>query len=751
MDANTRRVWPQPPEGCTYVRQALRGGEYISTGYFRADRVDRHGRGRTVHACKGVTSLFFDCDLLSLYDAARQKNGQVLEARAAERKARLYAEDPAIVSQLRELLLSDIVPCVEQAIGLPPTLTLDSGWGFHVHYAVEEGMATEVTALQQIAAAIIAEANRLAFEVGRSFAPALDMPSAFDATHDVGARLARLPGSQNTKAPGDPRDVRTVQASDTLLERSKLAQLRDDYLRPGVLPDSQDEQPVPKPRRPKAATQVEVDFRAMRLADGRVWQTVADALSPGERTKVVCPFGGSTIGSGFFAKEPDGRGRYYSAPQACTYWNTYEGVGKSGLADLVQGPGKNGRPGGPLNSPTNLYRMLAEDDNFAFWFDAFRECEMDGDEPLTDIAWVRVLQHMDSAYGWSWRPGRELIWSTMEQVCRERSRNPLQDYLRTLQWDGLPRCHRWITDVCGVEDRDVYRAYSLRWCIGLAARAMDPGCKLDTVLVLTGPQGFGKSSLFREWSTVPGLGSLFSDTRFNLKDKDAYLQLYNCWLYEDAEGASSSTADKELRKAFLASQVDRIRPPFGRKVRTFKRHTVIVQTSNEKNLLRDASGDRRYHVVQVPKAGTADLDWLRTHKEQLFAESVARWQAGEQWWLTPEEDRLRGANNEQFRFVDWYSECAVVAFDANRGGPRNRFTPAQFARAIDPNINPQARGLSLSAALLRAGFERVRSNGSTWYEKVAPCTGNANGLQAIRDLRDPNPHPHVHRVYSPGE
>jgi len=72
MDANIRRVWPKPPVGHTYVRQSLKGGEYISTGYFPSKRVDRHGRGRTVQNCKAVTTLFFDCDLLPLFDAARQ-------------------------------------------------------------------------------------------------------------------------------------------------------------------------------------------------------------------------------------------------------------------------------------------------------------------------------------------------------------------------------------------------------------------------------------------------------------------------------------------------------------------------------------------------------------------------------------------------------------------------------------------------------------------------------------------------------
>ena len=163
------------------------------------------------------------------------------------------------------------------------------------------------------------------------------------------------------------------------------------------------------------------------------------------------------------------------------------------------------------------------------------------------------LQHMCTAYDWHWRPGRELIWSTIEQVCKDRTRNPVRDYLKGLSWDGVPRCDRWLIDTFGVEDNDVHRTYALRWCIGLVARVFEPGCKLDTMLVLTGPQGAGKSTAFRRWATVPEVGELFSDTRFNLRDKDAYLQIYSAWLYEDAELSGYNAADKEARKGFLSS------------------------------------------------------------------------------------------------------------------------------------------------------------------------------------------------------
>ena len=734
MDSRVMRVWPAAPEGQTYVRQTLAGGEYISTGVFPRNKVDHKGRGRSVDNCSAVTSLMFDLDLLPLYDAARQAKGAVLEMRAQDRKLRLYAENPAMVRAFKELLREEFLSVLEDVVGEPPTLIVDSGWGYHAHYAVDPEMQEQKEALRTVCAAVIDECNRRCHDRGKTLQPPVDMPAAFDKTFDVGARLARMPGSRNTKAPGNPRKVEVIHSSKTVLDHRLLLALQEEYLRDGQTPDHGEDFKVPRPARPKQARRVDCDFRAMHLADGRAWQTIASSLAPGERTKVVCPFGGSSVGSGFFAAEPDGRVRYYSSPTDTTYWNTYVAPKRSGLADLMRGPSKRGQPGEVLKSVVNLTRMLRDDGGYDLWYDEFRQREMDGQDAVTDTLWIHVMEHMESTYAWSWRPSQQMIWGAIEKVCRERSRNPLCEYLNTLQWDGQPRIDRWITEVCRVEDNATMRAYSRRWVIGLLARAFKPGCKLDTSLVISGPQGFGKSTMFREWVTLPGLDDLFVDTKIDLRNKDAYLTLHTCWIYEDAELAGQSASDTESRKAFLSSQVDRLRPPFGRKMREYKRHTVIVGTTNEDEFLKDRTGDRRYWVVRVTDPRGADMQWLREHRNQMLAEARVALEAGEQWWLTQNEDRLRALNNKQFQSIDWYTECAITGFVANGGGKRNGITVAQFARAVDPNLSVQSRSVSLSAALLRAGWRKWRSNGVTYYFKDTEQKHTDNGIKAIKAL-----------------
>lgn len=738
-DPRVQRVWPTPEDGHHYVRQSLPGGVYVSTGTFPERSVDHKGRGRTFENVAQVTSLFFDADLLPLYDAARRARGAVLERRARDRKQKLYTEKPAVIEAFKQLLLKEIVPMVESTVGAPPTLVVDSGWGYHVHYAVIDELGADKDMLRTLAQGVVTEANRRAYELCQSMRPSIEVEAAFDPTFDVGCRLARMPGSQNTKAPGQPRPVTVVASSDTVLDHDLLGKLQQELMPSAQLELEPDNVPTVKPRQHQ---RVEVDFRSQRLPDGRTWQQVVAALGPGERVKVVCPFGGSTVGSGFFHVEADGRARYWSGPSCTTYWNSHVVETRSGLAQLVRLPKKkNQTQGSVANTVTNLLLMLEHDSTWDLWYDSFAQREMNGAEVVQDTMWVDILTHMETAYGWSWRVGKDTLWSAVEVVAHRRERNPVVEYLQTLQWDGCPRIQRWLVDGAGAEDTELNRTYGRRWFIGLIARALKPGCKLDTMLVLTGPQGYGKSSVFRELMELPGLPQLFADTRFNLRDKDAYLQLYSAWVYEDAELAGSSAADQETKKAFLSSAIDRIRPPYGRKVRTYKRHTVVVGTTNEQSFLKDRTGSRRYWVVEVDGKSQADLEWIRRWRDQLLAEAMVAYANGEQWWLTSTEELYQQKHNCGYEWSDWYTECAHTVYINNGGGWANRFTVGQFARSIDDRMNPQRLGISLSKALRRAGFSKRRSNGVIWYYIEGNEKHHNNGLIALRGIHETSQHP----------
>ena len=214
--------------------------------------------------------------------------------------------------------------------------------------------------------------------------------------------------------------------------------------------------------------------------------------------------------------------------------------------------------------------------------------------------------------------------------------HPVRDYLSSLEWDGQPRAHGWLTSHAGAPNKTIVQAYAKRWLISAVARIFNPGCKVDTCLVLQGAQGAKKSTLLRvmageEW---------FSDTPIDVGSKDAMAALHGVWIYEFAEmEAVKRGKAATATKAFLTSPTDKYRASYARHVTAHPRSCVIAGTTNDAAALpADDTGSRRYWPVEITRV---DVEALKLDRDQLWAEAVELYRSGEQWWLTDDEERRR--------------------------------------------------------------------------------------------------------------
>jgi hypothetical protein len=693
-------VWPQPPAGYAYVEQTLRTGDYLSTGYYPEEIARKRGPGRNGPNCVGVASLLFDCDLVGWLMAMRRHQGLDVPTVVDEQKAIMYATWDTDLQ--REYMLQElraiVEPVVERCVCGPVTAVRDSGWGLHFHLRVSPQLSRQKARLKNLTHRAIDEINR---RVHTKMAEihGIDWVEAFDNTHDVGSRLARRPDTVNPKGPRPiavvtltDRPERELTEADAQAMHAMLPELVEEE---AAAPKASKTPAAKRPaRRTSKHTRHYIDFRYHDWPQGGTWQDFVDSMTT-EREDVICPFGGTSKGSAFFRVMPSGRSLLVSNATDTTYVNTYNPQPEQELAAGGRARGltykcdRDGRPT-PVPEPTtlNLLAILEGDDTWALWYDLFRESPMDGDEPLTDEVYIQVLEILERRYSWTRNlPGKDKVWSSILRICRKHSRDPVRDYLDALQWDGEQRLHLWLHEVVfrpAVEAGAIPAAYPLidfyavlgrRWAIGLVARALDPGCKLDTVLVLAGRQGFRKSTIFRRWCPF---SDLFTDTSIDPRNKDAALTLAKCWLFEDAELASGTRAQEEQKKNFLTRQMDHVRFPYDRTTRAIKRHSVFVGTTNDSAFLRDATGSRRYWVVSCPKIDhldewhpdqpVADTVWLAQHRDQLLAEAVELYRQGEPWHLAPEEDRMRAQTNSQFEAATELDAAASAVYQANRGG-----------------------------------------------------------------------------------
>lgn len=231
----------------------------------------------------------------------------------------------------------------------------------------------------------------------------------------------------------------------------------------------------------------------------------------------------------------------------------------------------------------------------------------------------------------------------IETLGKRAAYHPVQDYLNGLLWDGIPRLDTFLITHGGADDNAFNRAATARTLIAAVARAMRPGAKVDTALILESTQGFRKSTLFSALAVHP---SWFADNPGQLGEKAAAEMVGTHWLVEMAELAGMKKTDLNHVKAFLSRQYDKYRPAYGRRVVDYPRQCVMVGTVNGETTgyLKDLTGNRRFWIIKV---GRIDWSWVTDYRDQLWAEAKHRYDAGERWWFDDlEEQELIAAQQE---------------------------------------------------------------------------------------------------------
>jgi predicted P-loop ATPase len=238
----------------------------------------------------------------------------------------------------------------------------------------------------------------------------------------------------------------------------------------------------------------------------------------------------------------------------------------------------------------------------------------------------------------------------IQTVARENPVHPVRDYLNGLKWDRTTRLDAWLTTYLGVEDSHYVQAIGSRFLISAVARVFRPGCQVDHMLILEGPQGILKSS------ALQALASLwFTDRTSRLGSKDSSMEVAGVWLIEMSELDALTKATNSAIKSFITHRHDRFRPPYGKHVVDRPRQCVFTGSINVMSgYLKDPTGARRFWPVAC---GVIDLKALARDRDQLWAEAVVRFRDGAVWWLeTPELEALATAEQAARFEVDAWAE-----------------------------------------------------------------------------------------------
>ena len=245
--------------------------------------------------------------------------------------------------------------------------------------------------------------------------------------------------------------------------------------------------------------------------------------------------------------------------------------------------------------------------------------------------------------------GRGNIDSALDVHASLHAFNEVQDYLEGLEWDGVPRLDTLFIDYLGAEDDEAgyCRTVCRKAFTAAVARAMEPGCKFDNMVILCGPQGIGKSTLLDRMSR-----GWFNDSIRTFEGKETAELLPGVWIVEVAELDAFRRTEVSRIKQFLSLRADRYRAAYGRNMKEQPRSCVFFGTCNQMDFLQDTTGNRRFWPVDVGKRLHPKNVWRDLTDEavaQVWAEAKVRWQIGERLYLTGEMEDAAREHQEEHR------------------------------------------------------------------------------------------------------
>jgi len=323
-------------------------------------------------------------------------------------------------------------------------------------------------------------------------------------------------------------------------------------------------------------------------------------------------------------------------------------------------------------------------------------------------------------------------------VAGKKRVHPVRDWLKSLKWDGKKRLDDWLIRLGGAEDSSYTRAVSANWMISAVARIFEPGCQADHALILEGAQGVGKSSLLR----ILGGDEWFLEMSADLSNKDAEQDLWCKWIVELSELDSLSRSEVTQAKGFITKRTPRFRASYDRRSGNYLRQCVFGGTTNARQYLKDDSGARRFWPILIPRA--VNLAALRKERDQLWAESTHRYQAGEEWhFKDPALIKAAAEVAEERRQQDPWEE-PVRRWLTNPNRVRTGVTTHQClvdCLGFETNRLDRREEIRIGSVLRVLNWERRRErlpSGGLGYiyrpKEDRPNIGNSRVQKGTRDL-----------------
>jgi putative DNA primase/helicase len=352
----------------------------------------------------------------------------------------------------------------------------------------------------------------------------------------------------------------------------------------------------------------------------------------------------------------------------------------------------------------NYRVILANMKGLDLRYSIFEQTELLNGRSLTDLDILNARERLIRLIGVN--VAKQDVTDAMELIAHGKKFNPLDEWFRSLPpSEAKGYLDRWLFDVCGSPESEINRILGRKWLISAVARALKPGCYVEGSLILYGPQGAGKTRLFRNLNPRP---EYYCGEELNVSNKkEAAAVCAGKFIIELGELNSIRRNELNAMKQYLTEQSDTYQPKYKQKAITVPRMHVFGGSTNEETFLTDTTGNRRFWCVEAGEK--INLDLFLKIKEQLWAEALAAFDAGEQWTLIDEERDMLEEANQQFQVED---PLAAYLQEALAPWPDEFMSTNKIMNDVlkdyrDKRPHPKA----LAAAMRSLGWEQGQKKG----------------------------------------
>ena len=224
--------------------------------------------------------------------------------------------------------------------------------------------------------------------------------------------------------------------------------------------------------------------------------------------------------------------------------------------------------------------------------------------------------------------------------------NPLEDYLYDLpHWDGKDRILALARTVpC---NNPYWAELFHRWFLNMVAHwrgNTDKKYANSVSPLLVGAQGTRKSTFCRS-IVPPELRAYYTDSIDFKSRQEAERSLGRFLLVNIDEFDQININQQGFLKHLLQKPVANLRKPYGSTIREMRRYASFIGTSNQKDLLSDPSGSRRFICIEV--TGPIDTN-VSINYRQLYAQALNAVAKGERYWLDDADEAILKRTNREF-------------------------------------------------------------------------------------------------------